>query len=390
MLISPFFHPHIGGSQRYMEELYSHLLRLHRRVSVDVIAYNTDNAPAHETYRGMRVYRVPCWHILPGQFALPYPVPLFVLLWQLAKKRYEVVHTHIRFFDGTWWAWIYAKIIKARCIFTEHVASHPVHPNTKVQSVAKLVDATVASWTIPRYDMITATNRAAREFLKYTYQLIKPVSVLYGGVDTAFFTPKRSRIRIIPRVSKRFTSGDIVITYAGRLIWSKGIAHLYNAISGLIPTVSSRVYFVFVGGGPLENDLRGEITKDRLGKRVFLTGALDSRGVRKVLQATDIFVHPSHHNEGFPNVILEAGATGCFVIATDNAGVREVVEHKKTGYLIGQKNEKDIRGGIRWALSYPQKRKKIAGQMRRLMEAKFDWNLLASKFYAVLYRLVRT
>ena len=390
MLLSPFFYPHIGGSQRYMEELYSHLLRAHRRVSTDVVAYNTDNAPARETYRGMTIYRIPCWNILPGQFVLPYPVPLVKLLWTLAKNRYDIVHTHIRFFDATWWAWIYAKIIKARCIFTEHVASHPVHPDTRVQAIAKLVDATLASWFIGFYDLVTATNRAAREFLKYTYRITKPVSVLYGGVDTAFFSPKKSRIRTVPRIPKRFTSGDIVITYTGRLIWSKGIAHLYNAISGLLPTVPSRVYFVFVGGGPLENNLRKEIAKDRLGKRVFVTGSLDSRGVRQALQTTDIFVHPSHHNEGFPNVILEAGASGCFVIATDNAGVREVVVHKKTGYLIAQKSEKEIRESIRWALTHPQKRRKIVASMRRLMVSKFDWNLLANKYYAVLLRLMRT
>ena len=79
LLISPYFAPHIGGSQRYMEELYVHLSEQFPHISVDVLTYNTTDSKTIEKYRGITIYRVPCWEILPGQFALPNPIKLIAL-----------------------------------------------------------------------------------------------------------------------------------------------------------------------------------------------------------------------------------------------------------------------------------------------------------------------
>lgn len=387
LLISPFFYPHIGGSQRYMEELYARLVHRQRNVTVDVLSYNTDKAPARETYRGLTIYRLPCWHILPGQFALPKLPWLIAAFIKLAGNHYDIVHTHIRFFDATWWAWAYARLIGAKSIFTEHVASHPVHQNPSVQLIAKIVDLTLAAWSLSHYDLITTTNKAARQFLKTTYHLTLPVAVVYGGVDTDFFSPKHVSRRRLPGVTKQFSRVDAVICYAGRLIWSKGITYLIQAIKAMLPKLPARVYFVIVGSGPLEEELDREVKNDNLTKRVFLTGPLSSRGVRDVLRVSDIFIHPSHHNEGFPNAVLEAAATGCFVIASDNAGVREVVGHKQTGYLVGQRDVGQIRTSLRWALNHRARRQKIATNMRELMVSRFDWKTIADKFYLNLNRL---
>ncbi len=389
LLISPFFHPHKGGSQRYMEELYAHLLKKYKKVTVDVLTYNTDNVRSKEQHRGMTIYRIPCWHILKGQFALPNPFAL--LSWLLAHRQnsYDIVHTHIRFFDATWWAWMYAKFIGATSIFTEHVASHPVHSNSNVTILAKLIDQTIAKWSISRYDYITATNKSARWFLKNVMGIKKTVYLTYGGVDAAYFSPKRGLKRRVPHVGRTFANADTIISYAGRVIWSKGMTYFYRAIRDSITKFPRRTYVVIAGPGNLLGDIQEEIKKDGLTDRIFTTGALDAREVRDLMRATDIFVHPSHHNEGFPNVILEAGATEAFVIATRNAGVEEALTDGKTGLLIDQKNEADMRRAMLWAVDHADTRRATAHRFRTTIQRKFEWKNLSKRFYILLKRSVK-
>jgi glycosyltransferase involved in cell wall biosynthesis len=384
LLISPFFHPHTGGSQRYMEELYVHIHKKHPGVAIDVLTYNTDHAPAKEVYRGITIYRIRAIHVLTGQFILPNIVSLVRWLWRHPKGSYDIVHTHIRFFDATWWAWAYARIIGATSVFTEHVASHPIHEQELVTVIARLIDKTIARWSISRYDCITATNKSARTFLKYTMGVQKTVYLTYGGVDTKFFSPKRETSRRIPHVIRTFGNADTIITYAGRIIWSKGITYFYRAVRDSIAVLPPRVYVVFAGPGDLLPDIREEIAKDHLEHRIFTTGALSSKEVRNLLRATDIFVHPSHHKEGFPNVILEAGASENFVIATQNAGVEEAMTDKKTGFIIEQKNEADMRRTLRWAVDHPDKRRVMAHAFRGVIRRTFEWNKLSDRFYVLL------
>lgn len=380
----PYFYPHKGGSQRYAEELYAHLIREYpNQFSVDVLCYNTDNVQKKEVYRGMRIYRVDCWQLIPGRFALSKPWNLIRNLNMLSKKNYDFVHSHLVFFDPTWWVWLYAKIIGAKSIFTEHVASYPVHQSRVVRLLAKLVDKTIGCSSLKFYDIVSVTNKAAKEFLKDGLGVKKKIFLVYGGTDTKFFSPLKVK-RNLPIVNKTFKNNDIVVAYVGRFIWTKGLTYLYQAVKALIPNLPSNVYFVLAGGGELEEKLRQQINKDKLSQRIFITGFLTYEEVRNLLRISDIFINPSHHNEGFPNAILEAGACKNFVIATNNAGTKEIIKHKQTGILIPQKDQKALEKSLCWAIKHPKERKEIAENLHSLIKSEFDWLILSRKFANLL------
>lgn len=384
LLISPYFAPHIGGSQRYMEELYVHLRNLYPYVSLDVLTYNTDNVSKKEMYRGIIIYRIPCWEILRDQFAIPNPIALCIVLYKLAQNKYNFVHTHLRFFDATWWAWLYARIIGAKSIFTEHVSNHPVHENPTVEFIAHLVDKTVAGWTMPLYDIVTVTNKSARAFLNRAYHLPQSIRLIYGGVDTSYFKPNNQKKRYIPILNKQLKTKDTVITFIGRLIWAKGVFKLYKAFCNLPLKLRNNTYLIIAGIGPLAENIQKQILKDKLEDKVLFLGALKPEQVKTVLQATNIFVHPSHHNEGFPNVILEAGATGTYTIATDVAGVREVIIPNKTGTLIHLHDEKALTKALKWAISHKKETKRMGKNLRTSFINNFDWNQISTLFMKLL------
>lgn len=388
LLVMPFFYPHKGGSQKYAEELYSHLLKLFPgQYQVDVLAYNTDHAPEFEHYRGLNIHRIPCFQLIPARFCLPHPFALIRKLIQLSKNKYDFVNAQLVFFDPCWWLWLFARLIKAKSIFTEHVASYPVHQNQLVEIISKIIDKTIGRFSINRYDIVTVTNQAATQFLRQKLHFHRqPINLIYGGVDTLFFSPKKNISRIVPVINQKIPKNSLIITFVGRVIWTKGITYLYQAIKDLIPQIPNNVYFIIAGGGELEVNLKQKIVSDKFSDRVFVTGFIPYDKVRDTLQITDIFVTPSHHNEGFPNTILEAGACQNFVIATNNAGTKEIIKNKQTGLLIPQKDQNALNQSLLWAINHKLERKIMALNLRQLTVSKFDWNKIVVSFHHLLQK----
>lgn len=389
LLVLPFFYPHRGGSQKYAEEIYASMLKKHPNVKVDVLCYNTDRVQKFEEYRGFSVYRIGCLNVIPARFALPYPWELVVALIKLSKNKYDFVNTHIRFFDPTWWLWIYGKLIGAKSIFTGHVAVHPVYQNKFVEVVAKTVDLTIARFSLKFYDYITFTNQAAQKFFANKLGVHKTSHLIYGGVDTSFFRPTNSKInRVIPKLNMPVPEGTVVITYVGRFIWTKGITYLYDAAQAILrnPAYRTKALFVFAGPGDLEEEIKQRIKNDGLEKSILLTGNLSYSEVRDLLAISNVFVNPSHHNEGFPNTVLEAGASECFVIATDNAGTAEVVQNYETGLLIPQRDTAAITKAITWTLENQDSAEKIAINFRKVLIEKFDWNVISEHLYQLFIK----
>lgn len=381
--ITSFFHPHIGGSQRYMEELFSRLIKKYPNISVDVLCYNTDSSPEIEHYRGLTIYRIPCWQILPTRFNIPSPFSLLFALWKLRGNKYSNVHTHLRFFDTTWWAWIYAKIIHATSIFTEHVASHPVHQHKFVEWIAIIVDQTLAKICIPQYNIITVTNKRAQTFLQKTLHITKNINLLYGGVDTQYFSPNKTSLQI-PGTNKHISKDTTVIAFAGRFIWTKGVTYLYEAIKEMKDTLPKNIIFVLAGGGELEDRIKNSIKRDSLSDKIIMTGSLTTEQIRDLLRLTDIFIHPSHHNEGFPNSILEAGSCGCLVIATDTAGTDEIINNNYSGLIIEQRNSKKIKSAIEWSLKHKKERTEMGINLRNSIITRYDWSIIVKQYHDIL------
>lgn len=106
------------------------------------------------------------------------------------------------------------------------------------------------------------------------------------------------------------------------------------------------VHFLFVGF-PEEKDLLEIIYKELehtgLSSKVSILGLRDD--IPNILKSCDFMVLPSFY-EGFPNVILEAMATGLFVIATPTGGTTELVKNGINGLLSRSCSPEDLAHSI--------------------------------------------
>jgi colanic acid/amylovoran biosynthesis glycosyltransferase len=143
--------------------------------------------------------------------------------------------------------------------------------------------------------------------------------------------------------------GRFQFLQACRLIDKKGIEVTLKAYAKFLERWPNS-NLVIAGDGPLRKPLEQLAQQLGLGGRVAFTGFLTKEQLIKVYYESHLFIHPSEttsagDNEGIPNSLLEAMATGLCSIATRHGGIPEAVEHLQNGVLV---EERDFEGVHSW------------------------------------------
>src|SRR5690606_34820421 len=99
---------------------------------------------------------------------------------------------------------------------------------------------------------------------------------------------------------------------------------------------------IIVGDGEEKRKLRKMIRKSNLSSHIKLKGHVAHNELTKLLRRADIFCLPSvttkdGNQEGIPNSIKEAMATGLPIVSTKHGGIPELVEHEKEGLLVKER-----------------------------------------------------
>jgi colanic acid/amylovoran biosynthesis glycosyltransferase len=149
-----------------------------------------------------------------------------------------------------------------------------------------------------------------------------------------------------PLVEHSFpANGRWALVQACRLVPKKGLFTTLEAFALFRQTYPS-AHLTIAGDGPLEESIKNKIRELQVDGSVTMAGFVDQSRLRSLFEQAHIFVHPSHttedgNQEGVPNSMLEAMATGLPVVATRHGGIPEAVEDGKQGYLMA---EKDVTG----------------------------------------------
>lgn len=144
---------------------------------------------------------------------------------------------------------------------------------------------------------------------------------------------------------------------ACRLIEKKGIDTALRAFAGFAadhPTAR----FTLAGEGPLETPLRQLAEELGIAARVTFTGFLDQQALCALYHQAHVFVHPSQltadqNQEGIPNSMLEAMATGLPVLATRHGGIPEAVTHERSGLLVAERDHAGLEDAMRRLVTEP-------------------------------------
>lgn len=186
---------------------------------------------------------------------------------------------------------------------------------------------------------VVAEGAGVRNDLIRFHVTRKPVQIIghgnIAGLDSAYFDPNLTAVQESVNElnsASQFSADAFIYLYMGRLNRDKGLKELAEAFVEL----DQRAVLWLVGS--LDQTAPPDAATLRLlnnHPRIKNMGFLDD--VRGVLARCDLLVLPSYR-EGFPNVLLQAGAMKKPVIATDINGSNEIVLPGKTGWLVPAKD----------------------------------------------------
>lgn len=220
-----------------------------------------------------------------------------------------------------------------------------------------------------RLAVMTVANAkaVARDALRREKHLsAKSLHVIYNGVDVERFAgaPPADLAREIPALA----GATHRVACVANLYAYKGYFDLLEAWRSVNERFPDAHLLCAGRDGGIAEELRRRIAAAGLEARVHLLGP---RGdVPSLLRASDLFVLASHE-EGQPNAVIEAAASGLAVVATAVGGTPEIVADGRTGLLVPPRDPERLAEAINELLSDTDKRQALGNRGRSLAARRF-------------------
>ncbi|MCF8323171.1 MAG: glycosyltransferase family 4 protein [Flavobacterium sp.] len=163
-----------------------------------------------------------------------------------------------------------------------------------------------------------------------------------NGIDTSYFNTSHfsEQDKDNLKLELGILPTDFVFVFVGRIVADKGINELIAAFKD-IQKLRKEVKLLLVGPFEQELDPLNEETLNQITSNKSIISVGYQLDVRPYFAIANSLVFPSYR-EGFPNVVMQAGAMGLPCIVTDINGCNEIIEDKKNGCIIPVKNQKAI------------------------------------------------
>ena len=310
-------HLFIGGAERLMIDIFSRLDRQRfqpqwcclegssadsaswrlelERAGIEVAVLASDQKPKQQVGRLWRLIVIG-WR-----------------LWRyLRKNRPDIVQTQL-------FADVYRPIARLAGVPTIISVEHNLDYDEPAWTrLAKII----SRWAV---DGIIAVSKAVKQDIIQRYHYLPgKIEVIYNGVDLDKFFKSIDRSHLASQSQPVWRLGAI-----GRLTKQKGFDVLIEALAALPKEINWQCSIA--GSGPQASYLNSLVARLDLNNQIKLVGL--QTDVPKFLAGLDLLVVPSRW-EGLGLVILEAGAAGVPVVASQVDGIVEIVSHQNNGYLV--------------------------------------------------------
>jgi glycosyltransferase involved in cell wall biosynthesis len=255
--------------------------------------------------------------------------------------------------------------------FHLHRAQMDLRGRMRLKMFRRMLHRAGAVWVVS-----AAVGRVVADLTDLSMQ---QMAVLHNGLDLISYQnlPDRSSAR----AALGLPDSGPLIGALGRLHPAKNFPLLVRASQKLLekhPTA----HFFLIGEGDERGKIEAEIEAQGVQAAWTLLGQRND--VPQCLAAADIFVQPSDW-EGFPVAVVEAMAANLPIVATDVAGVGEVLENRSNGLLIPAGGLAELTDALDHLISTPEFAQSIAAKAKKLAWSHYNLNAYISRAEA-LYR----
>ena len=219
----------------------------------------------------------------------------------------------------------------------------------------------------------------ARQNIPYSRMSIVP-----NGIDVARFVPPQDKSAL--RVALGLPKDKVIVGCVSHFRPTKNL-ELFVEAASRIHLEAPYCHFLLVGDGGTRSQVETAIHQKGLADAFTLPGA--QKDPAPWFQAMDVFVFPSHsQREGFPSVIVEAGACGVPAVAFDVGGIADVILQGETGFVVPLGDtEQFIRRAITIATT-PSLCEAMGQKARQRVHAEYSLSTMIENYSNLFERLV--
>lgn len=200
----------------------------------------------------------------------------------------------------------------------------------------------------------------------------KPIRVLgHGnvrGIDLRHYDPQLPEVKT--EAAKIRKENLFTFVFVGRIVGDKGINELVDAFERLRKEIPS-VRLLLVGKYEANLDPISPAASRIIDTDSNIEAVGQQNDVRAWMAAADALVFPSYR-EGFPNVVIEAGAMGLPAIVTDINGSREIIIEGENGLIIPPRNADALYAAMKEMVINSALRESMASKARKLVADRYE------------------
>jgi len=287
--------------------------------------------------------------------------------------------------------WTYIKILKK--IKPSVVLTYTLKPNLYGSIASQIIN-------VPHINNITGLGSA---FLKdnlikrtllmvYKVALKKSDCVFFQNTSDLKFLKDnkivKGNAKLIPgsgvnlsefNFSELSNSEKIKFLYIGRIMKDKGIEEFLQAAKNIKKKFKNTEFEVLGYVEPTQKEYTQQLKNLHDNKIINYLGY--QKNVKPIIEDTHCIIQPSHGGEGISNVLLESGAMGKLLIASNIPGCRETIDDEKNGFLFEPKDHIHLEKVIEKVLKLNFSQMKAMGvQSRKKVEVEFDRTIVVNEY----------
>ncbi|HLV42506.1 MAG TPA: glycosyltransferase family 4 protein, partial [Brumimicrobium sp.] len=240
-------------------------------------------------------------------------------------------------------------------------------------------------------DIIPEGNGVKQDLIGYNITK-KPLNILangnVNGIDIDYYNSTHYNTEQKQSLKKELNiqENDFLFVFVGRLVSDKGINELVQAFKEL-KSKETNAKLLLVGSLETALDPLNPETLQEIETNDAIISVGYQNDVRPYFSISDALVFPSYR-EGFPNVVLQAGAMGLPSIVSDINGCNEIIKEKENGLIIPPKNTDALKQAMQQIEQDETLRTKLQSNAREMIVDRFEqtvlWEALLEEYQRLL------
>ena len=367
----------VGGAEFAAYHLAFNMAKLGHEVHVFT---NSIDAKDHTEDMGdVKVHRFATnFRILKGFFS----INMFLKSW---RHKVDIVHLHFSLPPTDLASLTYAKLIKKPFIVHYHGDWDSTYGPAVRRVGLKIWNNVIVKTVLNKADLIISPSEYYISQSRYLPKHVDKTITIPNGVNLeeleVSYTKKECRNNI------GISESDKVILFLGVLIDYKSPDLLIKSLP-LILKQTPDAKLVFVGDGPMRNELELRAKNHGLSDKVKFAGNTVGELKAQYYKAADVFVLPSALNtEVFPLVFLEAAAAGLPIVCSDVKTFSCFVENEYNGIMSIKGDINSLSEAIVRILSQPEIRQIMSDNTKNKVRS-YSWYKIAQQTEDVYKQLL--